>query len=171
MKNFFILINFLFLLLPFQSSAEEGSDKSALFEKWAADHFIDPRAIRSIEVSPDGLKSLVSYYYTSEQSKDQYMIYMRCSVVENTSKKILFSTHETDSCSEASWSPDGKWISLIYNSKNGSSLYLTSTSDYKPFSVFKILMMGQMQWSPNSKKIVTVQCLKHLDGKNPVIFR
>ncbi len=153
MKNFFIIINFLFLLLPFQSNAEKAPEEDTLFEKWAADHFIDPRAIRRIEVSPDGLKSLVFYYYTSEQSKDQYMIYMRCSVVDNTNKKILFSTHETDSCSEASWSPDGKWISLIYNSKDGSSLHLASTSDYQPFSVFKILMMAQMQWSPNSKKI------------------
>lgn len=150
MKKIFLLIAYAILFLPFQSKAEEfAPDKEAIFKNWTAEQFVDPRGITAIEVSPDGQKSLLVYDYTSKQ----HLISSRCAVIENKSKKILFATEEQDGCTAASWSPDGKWVSLVYSDENGAIFKLASTSDYKPRNLFGIPNMEEVKWSPNSQKI------------------
>jgi len=131
-------------------------------QSWSSDLSIDRKIIDKIQVSPDGSKTLVTYTNWLNPSQ----LEKRCAVIENRSQKILMTTPADQKCEEAAWSPDGKWISLLFDTPRLKVLYITKPEIYDPIAVGKFSDVSNFQWSPNGKKIAF---LKHISN-GPDVF-
>ena len=118
-------------------------------QSWTPDLSIDRKIVDKIQVSPDGSKTLVTYTNWLNPSQ----LEKRCAVIENRSQKILMTTPADQKCEEAAWSPDGEWISLLFDTPRLKVLYITKSEIYDPIEVGKFPEVSDFQWSPNGKKI------------------
>jgi len=104
-----------FISLNFSLSGQNLDTKNIL---WTADDYVMAEQAASFEISPDGkwvlwLKSIPS------KEKDRLVSYLFISSLTNIGETQL--TQDIGGISSPKWSPDGKHISFIANSKAGSS--------------------------------------------------
>ncbi|MBA3814505.1 MAG: hypothetical protein H0X26_08500, partial [Alphaproteobacteria bacterium] len=119
---------------------------------WVPELSIDYQEINSVEVSPNGEKTLITYV---DRDKD-LIESIRFRVISNTDKQILFETPHGKRYGDVKWSPNGKWISYVTAEEDGSFLGITDAEKFNPIRVYAIptnSWIESIQWSPNGKNI------------------
>jgi len=143
-RTILALLCFCFLNVSCYAQAKQEPPK-----EWTFENIMDQQQIGSIEISPDGEKTLIGY---ADKRKNPTG-FSRVVVISNKDKKVLFSTPEEINYTEAHWSPNGKWISLLrVLGENGKYLEITEGDAYAPVMVWDDTM-HMHQWSPDGTKI------------------
>ena len=163
----FYLYNKAFANINISIETTESPMKTS--ETWTIEKVAQQKIIKGVFVSPNGNFTLIEvkkpFVLTENQEKSPSSTpeilkdKSQVMVIDNSNKKILWTTPEEMDCYSPQWSPDGKEVSFVTfdEKKRMYILWVSSATKYSPkeLTVQPWPISGYL-WSPNGNHIAAL---------------
>jgi len=121
--------------------------------KWSPEQLIKIKVVNDVQVSPDGKKVAFSVRKpVMTEDKSEYLTHIYIKTPQN--EDAYQFTYGDKSCSNPSWSPDGKWLAFTSSRSGENNIWIIPSYGGEAFQATDLKSeLGEFSWAPNSRQI------------------